>query len=266
VFKDDVKKGGNRICTFLYVLLRRIKFSRDHCQKGARHLILMGDNYTENKCNLLFAFCCLLIYLGWFDVVELMYGPVGHTHNGNDSVHHCHNNMAANFDIVTLAEFIQKFDYAWNKLNARPQAVFFEDSYDFESWMDDFMNHVGGFTATSYSELYVRAVKFEKGPSGKVEMHFKGSPTNAQWRGVGIPDEKYPDCDGLVVLDRVPPGTPTVIPHNALSKTPELTVKQLRHPKLVDRAKISNLRGSLQWVIDAVTTGRLPTQGPSQYF
>ena len=41
----------------------------------------------------LLAFCCELIHLEMFNKIELMYGPVGHTHNGNDAVHFVHNNI-----------------------------------------------------------------------------------------------------------------------------------------------------------------------------
>jgi hypothetical protein len=44
----------------------------------------MADNYNENKNNTVFAFCSELVMRGWFHTVELFYGPVGHTHNGND--------------------------------------------------------------------------------------------------------------------------------------------------------------------------------------
>ena len=157
-FKNDVKKGGNRICTFLYTLLKRIKFSTvpGHCQKLARELVLMGDNYSENKCNTLFAFCSFLIHLGWFDKIEMLFGPVGHTHNGNDSVHHCHNNIAGDFDSITLPEFLQKFDFAWSKETMRPQPVFFDSCYNWDEFFDPHMNRVGGFSATSQSDLYVR--------------------------------------------------------------------------------------------------------------
>lgn len=183
-FKEDVSKGGNRICTFLYSILRRIKFSESHRQKMARHLVLMGDNYIENKCNTLMAFGALLVNLGWFDTVEFLFGPVGHTHNGNDSVHNCHNNLAADYNCFTLPDFIQKFDYAWIKEQSRPQAVFFEDLYDWDTWLGPYMDPVSGLPATAHSELYVRAIKLQIGHEGKVEMHVKGSPAILNGKGL----------------------------------------------------------------------------------
>lgn len=263
-FKNDIKKGGNRICTFLYILLRRIKFSTvPHCQKLARHLVLMGDNYSENKCNILFAFCAFLVHLGWFDKVELFYGPVGHTHNGNDSVHNCHNNIAGNFDSITLAEFLQKFDFAWTNEEARPQAVFFDSCYDWDNYFSPHINRVGGFCATGHSDNYVRAVKFETSSSGMIEMHFKGSPTNPHWSGLETPDEKYPSSDGFVILDSYPTTTPSVLGHLGLSKYPELKKKTFAGEKMAERASSVGLEGSPQWLVDALSQGTLPTHGPT---
>ena len=102
--EKSVHKGGNRICTYLYNMLHRIKHRKsakgsvDSMQAKARKLVLMGDNFIENKCNVLLAFCSHLIHFGWFDEIELLYGPVGHTHGGNDTNHGVHNNVCANFN------------------------------------------------------------------------------------------------------------------------------------------------------------------------
>jgi hypothetical protein len=53
----------------------------------ARTLVIIGDNYSENKCNTDFGFCSELVCYGWYDDVHLMYGMPGHTHNGVDASH-----------------------------------------------------------------------------------------------------------------------------------------------------------------------------------
>jgi hypothetical protein len=60
---------------------------------AARRLVLTGDNCSENKNNTVFAFCAHLVAVGWFDRVELVFGPVGHTHGGIDQPHFVHNNV-----------------------------------------------------------------------------------------------------------------------------------------------------------------------------
>ena len=78
-----LKKGGNRICTILYHYLRRIKYKKgpfdsvESKQAKARRVILMADNFAENKCNVLFAFLSHLIHLGWFSEIELLFWSTG---------------------------------------------------------------------------------------------------------------------------------------------------------------------------------------------
>ena len=63
VIKKKWKKGADRLCSALYNVIRRIKvrdatgFSIEQAQKVSRQLVLMADNYSENKNNVVFAFC-----------------------------------------------------------------------------------------------------------------------------------------------------------------------------------------------------------------
>ena len=99
--KNRYSKGGNRLCTVLYHILRRVKWGKHGC-RHARTLILHADNFTENKNNVLLCFLCELIMRGWFDVIILEYGPPGHTHNGRDAVHYIHNRIAGMYYSFTL--------------------------------------------------------------------------------------------------------------------------------------------------------------------
>jgi len=171
----------------------------------------MADNYIENKCNVLIVFLCHLIHWSWFETIELLFGPVGHTHNGNDSVHHCHNNIAGDFNMISLPEFLTTFPVAWTNKDACPSPVYVEDIYDWTTYYDDHLRPVGGLAATPKCELYVRALKLEIGPSGHVEMKFKGSPANAEWGGLSEPDDLYPTAEGFIVLKSYPEGTPDIL-------------------------------------------------------
>ena len=110
----------------------------------------MADNFVENKCNILLAFCSHLIHIGWFDEIELLYGPVGHTHGGNDTNHNVHNNICANFNSVTLPEFLNTFQLAWTNPEVRPQPVVVESVYDWNAYYEKHINHVGGITKTAH--------------------------------------------------------------------------------------------------------------------
>ena len=162
--EKSLQKGGNRICTYMYHMLHRIKFKQgergsvENSQCNARKLVLMADNFVENKCMIFLAFLSHLIHMGWFDEVEIMFGPVGHTHGGNDTVHNVHNNICGNFTSVTLPEFLNYFHLSWTNETVKPQPVAVEFVYDWDSYYESHYNHLGGLTRTKANDLYVRAI------------------------------------------------------------------------------------------------------------
>ena len=168
-----------------------IKFKPDElcsdlekAQKIAPKLILMADN--ENKNNTIFAFLSELVLRGWFSEIEMLFGPVGHTHNGNDAVHHVHNNIAGNLTSVVPAILFHNYKYAW-KEEARPQPIIMECQYAWgERYKAHKANRVVGFTSRGIKNPdYIRAFRFTKnGSSHLCEMHVKGSPSNVGWHGV----------------------------------------------------------------------------------
>ena len=88
--KGAYPKGANRFCTTMYSMVKAIKNSGTPAA-ASRHLAFIGDSFAENKCNVNLAFASDLVRHGWYDVVEFLYGPVGHTHNGIDATHKTHN-------------------------------------------------------------------------------------------------------------------------------------------------------------------------------
>ena len=99
-------------------------------QQQARRLILMADNYNENKCNTEFAFLSHLIFLHLFNAVELLFASVDHTHNGNDFEHKVHKNVAGDTVSETLGDFCHKFTTAQNNAAARPQPFYMDITYN----------------------------------------------------------------------------------------------------------------------------------------
>jgi hypothetical protein len=57
----------------MYHTLKALKESGTPAAR-ARHLVMIGDNYGENKNNTDLDFCTELVQRGWFDTVELLYG------------------------------------------------------------------------------------------------------------------------------------------------------------------------------------------------
>ena len=146
-------------------------------EKGRRTLYCLADNYAENKNNTLFAFCSELVMRG--------FGPVGHTHNGNDAVHYIHNQIAGNFVSITPAELFNNYDSAWKSERTRPTPIINELQYAWTARYRDLSDRVGGFTNVGTRDpKYVRAFKFTLNAAHLCEMQIKGSPSSPVWHGV----------------------------------------------------------------------------------
>ena len=210
-FEGKWKKVADRLCTILFHVLRRsLHRAPDQCtpselaQRICRKLVLMADNASGNKNNVVFQFCSELLLRKWFDEVQLLFGPVGHTHNGNDAVHFIHNQIAGNYVSITPAELFLNYNYAWLSERTRPQPVILEAQYGWHERYAPYQNNVKGFTNTSKDPLYVRAFRFTWNADGVVVMHIKGSPSSPVWYGI----DSIPDGPGFVCLRGLPPGAP----------------------------------------------------------
>ena len=84
-------KDVNYLLSMLHPMIRRTKSDYTKENYKARHLIVIADSASENKGNTIFAYYADMVDAGWYDSVELFFGPVGHTHNGVDAVHKIHN-------------------------------------------------------------------------------------------------------------------------------------------------------------------------------
>jgi hypothetical protein len=176
-------KGANRLCSVLYFYLRKIKYG-DHVCWRANVLVLHADNYSENKNNDLFFFLCELIYRRWFTEIRLEYGPVGHTHNGNDAVHAIHNRVAGNFTSLTMGEFVKQWEHGWRKGMTVPVPVIAEAQYDFVQRYSH-LERLSGFTKTKDDKETVSAWKFQWSETrqGIVEVVWKKDTADQNWRG-----------------------------------------------------------------------------------
>ena len=102
--KGGFSKGANRFCTSMYHVMRALKNS-GHPAASARQAVFIGDNYSENKNNINLAFASEMVANGWYDTIQFLYGPVGHTHNGIDRKHKDHNQTVGQFASPTLAVY-----------------------------------------------------------------------------------------------------------------------------------------------------------------
>jgi hypothetical protein len=79
-------KGANRWCTLLHHIIRLHKNSGT-AAAHARRLVIITDNYSENKNNEDFAYCSHAVMEGWYDSIEIIMGEPGHGHTWIDADH-----------------------------------------------------------------------------------------------------------------------------------------------------------------------------------
>jgi hypothetical protein len=261
--------GADYLCTNLYTILRRIKTKPEgpdmtdieRKQKRCQKLVLMGDNVSENKNNTVLQFCSELVARGWFAEVQLLYGPVGHTHNGNDAVHYIHNQIAGNLVCITPAELFNNYKHAWHTERKRPQPIIVETQWAWTTMYAPCAVRVGGFKNDGVRDPdYVRAFRFCKDSHGVVEMFIKGSPAADAWHGensrIGAP--------GYKLLRELPPRPP--LPKRPRDAT---LVKEyynrLAGDKLRKFCNINGLGAMLDILLDMAKNGCVPSLGaPSE--
>ena len=59
---------------------------------------------------------------GWYDEIVLLFGPVGHTHNGIDANHKIHNEVVGRSASPTLADWVSQYEQSWIDPDKRPTA------------------------------------------------------------------------------------------------------------------------------------------------
>jgi hypothetical protein len=107
--KKSYDKGGNRWCTQMFQMIKSLKMANGSAAR-ARKCVMIFDNASDNKNNVNLAFASHLVMRGWYDEVEILFGPVGHTHNGIDAVHKIHNQGLGRYFCATLAEWVNRYE------------------------------------------------------------------------------------------------------------------------------------------------------------
>ena len=250
--KHVYPKGGNRLCTNLYHALRREKWGQEK-SNTARTLWLVADNASENKNNIFFAFLTELVGRGWYDHIELSFGPVGYTHNGIDAMHYRHNQLVGNMASVSLPEYIDNYGAGWTK-SAAPAAVIMETQYNWTGMYDPWINKVSGFTKTVDNPEAVRAFEF-KMDGGTPRMRYKRCPLDRDWLG----QHQGSDSQGFQMLNSLPRFPPEEIMPDL--KQCAAVAKGLTNPALATACTVLNRSTELKWVQDSAATGRSCLRG-----
>ena len=202
-------KGANRLITMLHSVLRRAKEDYGHERHKARKLVLIADSASDNKNNEMFMYCTSLVDNGWFDEIELVFGPVGHTHNGIDATHKIHNVDVGLYFAGDLGHWISNFPKAFHK--DIPDAVIVNEVLDWTAYFKDHFRRLSGFWNKPNDPVPARGIRIARDGTGGTAVTFKLDPAlEKRWRGAdGFPVGV--DSPGFYVRLSHPTGRPTAI-------------------------------------------------------
>jgi GNAT superfamily N-acetyltransferase len=212
-------KDVNRLISMLHMCLRRIKADYDHPNHKARTLYLIADSASENKNNELFAYCHLLVDAKWFDDVYLVFGPVGHTHNGVDAVHHIHNNQVGQYFSGDLGHYVYNYAKAFRR---SPDASYLEEILDWKTYLAPSLRapdksewggasglesygRLAGWRKSKLNPRAVRGFKVSRGLDGNIDLKWKVDPAiEKEWRGRD--GSSGPEARGFYLMKYTPEG------------------------------------------------------------
>jgi hypothetical protein len=205
--KKKWSKGANRIITQLHAYISSIKSDPTNIQHKARRLILIADNYSENKNNTLLAWMSDLVANKWFDDVECLFGEVGHTHSGDDATHNIHNNPCGNHESADLGQFIFNYGKTFSESTC-PRAHVLDVVYDWTSYYKPFMNpSLSGFSKTQNDVYSTRGFRASRAKDNTVHLQWKVDPAmDKEWRG----KDGYPGL-GFYLLKKASTGFPELV-------------------------------------------------------
>jgi hypothetical protein len=243
--KTSTPKDANTLLSQIHATIRRSKSSYDHPSYKARKLVCIADSAGENKNNTVLAYFTDLVDNGWFDVVELLFGPVGHTHNGVDATHKIHNQNVGNCTSGDLGHFVQNYPKGFSgKDTLVPDASILAKTLNWKDYYKPHMSPLAGFAKSKNDPVAVRGFRIEREKTGTVSIRWKVDPALEQeWRG----EDGFPGTTGFHVLKSAPEGLPDfVVP----TKDNELSTKSLNKLRNQNMFEVLDPQGPLHvWPI-----------------
>ena len=254
--KATTMKDANTLISQVHAMIRRAKSDYSHVRHKARELILIADSASENKNNILFAYCTDMVEHGWFDFVDLIFGPVGHTHNGVDSVHKIHNQNVGAHLSGDLGHFVYNYPKGFIGHHSKmPSVTILERTVDWTAYYKDHLRPIAGFTKTKNDKIAVRGFRIARGLDKTVDLRWKVDPASEQeWRGAG----GYPGCAGFFMLKNKPTGLPNFVEPPILSIEQKDTAKRLLSKAMKDILSPQGLLPCVGWNYEAATEAHFP--------
>ena len=255
----STSKSTNYLLSQFHAVVRRAKSDYTHPRHRARKLTVIADSASENKNNILFAYYTDMVTNGWFDEVELLFGPVGHTHNGVDATHKIHNVDVSAHIAGDLGHFVRNYTRGFSGQAAlpTPSASILGRIVDWKKHYDPLVRPISGFTKTSIDPPIVRGFRIARQQDGSVDLRWKSDPANEKdWRG----ESGFGNTPGFFLLRAAPRNLPLFeLPSKEL-----LTKAHAEHGTRLNSLQMrqalvsQGLEECVDWNVKAHMEGKIP--------
>ena len=256
--KLHVSKSTNYLLSLVHGMVRRTKSDYTKPNFRARKLIVIADSASENKNNEVFAYYSDMVAAGWFDTVELLFGPVGHTHNGVDAVHKIHNVDLGAYLSGDLGHMVQHYAAVWG--GTPPGASVLNRVVDWKRYYGQPMRKVIGFRKSGLRETDgVRGYRIARQANGTVDVCFKPDPADPDcpdWLGKG----GFPKTPGWFMLKQLPFGVPEFEPRLRVDNTTREMrdkLQAMRSGALANALRDQGLEACIEANCGAMQTGEI---------
>ena len=205
-------------------------------------------NYWDIK------YLTLLVQAGWFDEVRLLFGEVGHTHNGGDVVHKIHNQDLGGLFSADFGHLVWNYPKAWHYERNRPVPSVLDKMFDWKGWLTPNMRKLSGYTKTSFDPYSVRGWQVSKSKkTGVTVVKWKMDPAiEPEWRGI---DGRF-DSEGMHLFTALPQGLPpTIAPGQDL--LPDAYRKSMLSPMMAEMMMAEGTPQAVQYNYDAAQHGEI---------
>jgi hypothetical protein len=256
------KKGGNRFCSTLHYVFQGAK-SAPGPGSQARHCVIIGDNYNENRNLTNFCYASECVMAGMWDSVTFLYGLLGHTHWGIDRDHKIHNKSATKFYCNTLMDFVRCYDNAWHSEEQRPDVAFIDHQFDWDKHYKEYkipIKLMNERIKGNGSSFVISSFKIEREKSGHVTVKYR---TTSDHTDPFLGRDGTPTSEGFVILRERPRGVPEQIPPTALKKSDQMTrdhnkPAMLAHMLTQRGGDSAKLEKDSEWFASVIEKGTLP--------
>jgi len=211
--------------TTISILYWKIRSLRIDGQCGSKLQLHMDNCYRENKNKFVFAFCCMLVHMKWFEDICLFFLPPGHTHAENDAMFvpigkgkwttNCHS--PPKFATEFIPHCYRRYRNA-----KQPDLQTIKYVYAFRDLFSPFIRNIQHHGSP-------RAFRFVMG-NGNVEMFYKSSPLDTTWIG-------YLDNNGFQLMSSFPDSAPVPIRPRVLTNDELIDIPSM-YPLMDQSSKI----------------------------